>query len=61
MRTYTGTVCQEHLGKTITLFGWVHRRRNHGNLIFIDLRDRTGLVQIVFNSENLQNFICPEN
>ena len=39
----------EDAGKTITLSGWVNRRRDHGNLIFIDLRDRTGLVQVIFN------------
>ena len=38
-------------GKQITVAGWVHRRRDHGNLIFIDLRDRTGLLQVVFNPE----------
>ncbi|NQW16934.1 MAG: aspartate--tRNA ligase [Chloroflexi bacterium] len=37
------------VSKTITLAGWVNRRRDHGNLIFIDLRDRTGLIQVVFN------------
>ncbi|MDA0677426.1 MAG: OB-fold nucleic acid binding domain-containing protein, partial [Chloroflexi bacterium] len=38
-------------GKQIIVAGWVHRRRDHGNLIFIDLRDRSGLLQVVFNPE----------
>lgn len=50
MRTcYTGRVCRSHLGQTVTLYGWVNRRRDHGGVIFIDLRDRTGLTQIVFS------------
>ena len=45
--TYCGLVSEALLGQTVTLMGWVHRRRDHGSIVFIDLRDREGLVQIV--------------
>ena len=50
-----GDVRAGHVGKAVTLAGWVHRRRDHGKLIFIDLRDREGLVQVVFNPEVAPN------
>ena len=57
---YTGQVCLDHLDQTVTLFGWVHRRRDHGGVIFIDLRDREGLAQVVCNPENETAFKIAE-
>ncbi|MBX6317812.1 aspartate--tRNA ligase [Pigmentiphaga sp.] len=61
MRTcYTGQVSTEHLGQIVTLFGWVHRRRDHGGVIFIDLRDREGLAQVVCDPDRADTFQIAE-
>ncbi|MBC7203917.1 MAG: aspartate--tRNA ligase, partial [Pusillimonas sp.] len=61
MRTcYTGEVGRDQLDQTVTLFGWVHRRRDHGGVIFIDLRDRAGLAQIVVDPDNVEAFAIAE-
>ena len=48
---YAGDVRPDHVGQELTVAGWVARRRDHGGLIFIDLRDHTGIVQLVVNPE----------
>ena len=53
---YCGDVGAKEEGQEVTVAGWVHRRRDHGGVIFIDLRDREGLVQVVFNPEKKEIF-----
>ena len=54
--TYCGLVSEALMGQTVTLMGWAHRRRDHGGVIFIDLRDREGLVQIVCDPDRADMF-----
>ncbi|MCB1984854.1 MAG: aspartate--tRNA ligase [Burkholderiales bacterium] len=61
MRTnYCGAINTQYLDKIITLYGWVHRRRDHGGVIFIDLRDREGLAQVVCDPDNNETFQLAE-
>ena len=57
---YCGKVDESFIGKEVVVSGWVHSRRDHGGVIFIDLRDREGLVQIVFQPEKKEIFIQAE-
>ena len=62
MRTeYCGRVDKRFVGQAVTLCGWVHRRRDHGGVIFIDLRDREGLVQVVFDPASPDVFHLAES
>src|SRR3989304_4836784 len=57
---YGGRVSTKFLDQTVVLCGWVHRRRDHGGVIFIDLRDREGLVQVVCDPDNAETFEMAE-
>jgi aspartyl-tRNA synthetase len=58
--TYCGLVSEALMGQTVTLMGWAHRRRDHGGVIFIDLRDREGLVQVVCDPDRPEMFATAE-
>ncbi|RVT53697.1 aspartate--tRNA ligase [Rubrivivax albus] len=59
--TYCGLVSEALMGQTVTLMGWAHRRRDHGGVIFIDLRDREGLVQVVCDPDRPEMFAAAED
>jgi aspartyl-tRNA synthetase len=62
MRTdYCGLIDSRYLDQTVTLYGWVHRRRDHGGVIFVDLRDREGIVQVVCHPDNAAAFEIAEH
>jgi len=57
---YCGQVNEDLVGETVNVFGWVHRRRDHGGVIFLDLRDREGLLQVVFDPDTVDVFALAE-
>ncbi|HIF17317.1 MAG TPA: aspartate--tRNA ligase [Cycloclasticus sp.] len=57
---YCGDINETHLGEEVEICGWVHRRRDHGGVIFIDLRDREGIVQVVFDPDRADSFALAE-
>jgi aspartyl-tRNA synthetase len=59
--TYCGLVSEAFLGQTVTLMGWAHRRRDHGGVIFVDLRDRDGIVQVVCDPDRAETFAVAES
>jgi len=57
---YCGRIDRRYLGQSVTVMGWVHRRRDHGGVIFVDLRDREGVVQVVCDPDRAQTFAIAE-
>lgn len=58
---YCGELNESHVGEQVALCGWVHRRRDHGGVIFLDLRDRDGITQVVFDPDTVDSFRLAES
>ncbi len=58
---YCGQLNEQHVGQEVSLCGWAHRRRDHGGVIFVDLRDREGIVQVVFDPDRPESFALAES
>lgn len=57
---YCGRVTEEFIGEEVTICGWVHRRRDHGGVIFLDMRDREGVAQVVFDPDTAESFAAAD-
>ena len=57
---YCGQVTEELIGQEVTICGWVHRRRDHGGVIFLDMRDREGVAQVVFDPDTVESFAAAD-
>jgi aspartyl-tRNA synthetase len=58
---YCGELNESHVDKEVSLCGWVHRRRDHGGVIFLDVRDREGITQVVFDPDTVESFALAES
>jgi len=58
---YCGELNESHLNQTVLLYGWVHRRRDHGGVVFLDVRDREGIAQVVYDPDTVESFAIAED
>ena len=58
---YCGELNESHLDQTVLLYGWVHRRRDHGGVVFLDVRDREGIAQVVYDPDTVESFAIAED